>query len=87
MKDITSCPICESNESKLHLKSRNFRVNDHAFDVMECQSCSLRFTSPLPSVNEIGEYYDPENYVSHTGTKKGIVNKLFHAVRKITLKK
>jgi len=85
MKNITSCPICESTKNKTFLKSRNFRINEQAFDVMECDSCSFRYTSPSPEVTEIGEYYDPENYVSHTGTKKGIVNKLFHAVRKITL--
>lgn len=86
MEDITSCPICESTQRKVFLKSRNFRVNDQAFDVMECGSCAFRYTSPLPSVTEIGEYYDPENYVSHTGTKKGLVNKLFHAARFFTLR-
>ena len=86
MKDITSCPICDSNESKVHLKSRNFRVNDHTFDVKECTKCTFRYTSPLPELNEIGEYYDTENYISHTGTKKGLINTLFHMVRFITLR-
>ena len=86
MEDITTRPICESSERSVFLKSRNFRVNEQAFDVMECTSCTFRYTSPLPSVSEIGEYYDPQNYVSHTGTKKGIVNKLFHAVRFFTLR-
>ena len=86
MNPINNCPVCEENNNFTFLKSRNFRINEEKFDVKECNNCSMRFTSPLPSVSEIGDYYDPVNYVSHTGTKKGIVNKLFHAVRKITLR-
>ena len=86
MKEIVICPICESNESHNYLKSRNFRINNEPFDVQECKSCSLRYTSPLPGVSEIGKYYATDNYISHTGTKKGLINTLFHAVRFITLR-
>ena len=86
MKDITICPICESSDSSIHLKSRNFRINEDPFDVKECNNCSLRYTSPLPSPEEIGKYYATDNYISHTGTKKGLINTLFHTVRFITLR-
>ena len=86
MENIKNCPICESTEQTVFLKSRNFRVNAEKFDVMECNSCTFRYTSPLPSMTEIGEYYDPQNYVSHTGTKKGLINKLFHSARFFTLR-
>ena len=86
MREITTCPICESNESYTYLESRNFRINEVPFDVKECKSCSLRYTSPLPEITEIGQYYATENYISHTGTKKGLINTLFHTVRFITLR-
>ncbi len=33
----------------------------------------------------IGKYYQSENYISHTNTSKGLVNRLYHIVRNYTL--
>ena len=86
MNPINDCPVCGDSQNFTFLKSRNFRINEEKFDVKECNNCSMRFTSPLPSEEEIGEYYHAENYVSHTGTKKGLTNKLFHFARYFTLR-
>jgi 2-polyprenyl-3-methyl-5-hydroxy-6-metoxy-1,4-benzoquinol methylase len=47
----------------------------------------LLFTNPRPSPDRIGEYYKSEDYVSHSSTKKGLVNKVYNWVRSYTLKK
>ena len=86
MIEKTTCPICNSTNKSTFLRSRNYRINDEAFDIEQCNECEFRFTSPLPSIEEIGQYYATENYVSHTGTKKGLINKLFHAARFFTLR-
>lgn len=86
MNQITSCPICESTDSKIHLESKNFRINMKPFTVKECVNCTFRYTSPLPTEDAIGEYYATDNYISHTGTKKGLINTLFHMVRFITIR-
>jgi 2-polyprenyl-3-methyl-5-hydroxy-6-metoxy-1,4-benzoquinol methylase len=39
-------------------------------------------TRPQPDPKEIGKYYQTEEYVSHSETTKGLVNKLYHLVRK-----
>ncbi|MDR1676063.1 MAG: class I SAM-dependent methyltransferase [Tannerella sp.] len=39
-------------------------------------------TLPQPSPAEIGKYYQTPDYVSHSETTQGIVNKLYHLVRK-----
>lgn len=85
MIQIKACPICEGSEIKHFLQSKNFRINNTPFTIEQCASCGFRFTNPLPSEDEIGEYYNTENYISHTETKKGLVNFLFHVVRKRTL--
>ncbi len=86
MIEITTCPICDSDNKSTFIEGRNFRINDESFDIEECSACNFRFTSPLPTTEEIGKYYETENYVSHSGTNKGLINKLFHAVRFITLR-
>ncbi len=52
---------------------------------MECRSCTLLFTQDVPGQHNIGKYYLSENYISHSDTQKGIINKLYHIVRKRTL--
>jgi 2-polyprenyl-3-methyl-5-hydroxy-6-metoxy-1,4-benzoquinol methylase len=39
-------------------------------------------TCPQPDSEEIGKYYQSEDYVSHSETTKGIVNKLYRVVRR-----
>ncbi|WP_315816311.1 methyltransferase domain-containing protein [Paraflavitalea speifideaquila] len=47
----------------------------------------MRFTQDIPSEGAIGKYYQSENYISHTNTNKGLVNRLYHIVRNHTLNK
>ncbi len=67
-------------------------VKDHFlskedFNLELCNSCSLLFTNPKPAIDHIGDYYKSEEYVSHSSTKKGLVNKVYGWVRSYTLKK
>jgi SAM-dependent methyltransferase len=86
MIEYNTCPICESEQLNHFLQSKNFRINNKPFTIQSCGSCGFKFTNPIPNEDEIGAYYNSENYISHTETKKGLVNFLFHQVRKITLK-
>jgi 2-polyprenyl-3-methyl-5-hydroxy-6-metoxy-1,4-benzoquinol methylase len=56
------------------------------FNIDQCGECGFRFTNPIPSENEIGKYYESDEYISHSDTKKGITNQLYHLVRNYTLK-
>jgi 2-polyprenyl-3-methyl-5-hydroxy-6-metoxy-1,4-benzoquinol methylase len=55
------------------------------FHIVTCDSCRLIYTNPRPAANEAGPYYHANAYISHSDTNEGIVNKLYHAVRKFTL--
>lgn len=67
------------------LQAQDYTVSQEEFEVWECSDCSLRFTRDIPSQDEIGRYYQSAAYVSHSDTKKGIINKLYHVVRNYTL--
>jgi len=60
-------------------------VSQKIFSIWECSNCTLRFTQDVPDAASIGVYYQSENYISHTNTRKGLVNSLYHMVRKQTL--
>jgi 2-polyprenyl-3-methyl-5-hydroxy-6-metoxy-1,4-benzoquinol methylase len=68
-----------------------FAVSDHAvsgesFRLLECSSCGFRCTEAAPDAAHIGPYYASDNYISHTNTNKGIVNRLYQWARHFTLR-
>ena len=45
----------------------------------------MLFTQNVAEQHAIGRYYASENYISHSDTQAGLVNKLYHFIRKKTL--
>lgn len=86
MLTLDKCPVCGSNQFEPFLVCKDYTVSKQDFPIVSCKACGFKFTNPRPADNQIGAYYKSENYISHTNTKKGIVNKLYHLVRNITLK-
>jgi len=81
----SSCPNCgDKNISKVIL-AKDFTVSGEQFEIWECKNCTQRFTQNIPGADQIGRYYQSEEYISHSDTKKGFVNNLYHSVRKRTL--
>lgn len=82
----TQCPICSSTECKEVLHVQDYTVSKKEFGIVHCPKCTLRFTQDIPEADEIGAYYKAESYISHTDTRQGLVSRLYHLVRNITLK-
>ena len=82
---LSACPVCNSDQTHFALKVKDHSVSQEYFDIYECPRCSLRFTAEVPPADRIGRYYQSENYISHSNTRQGIVNNLYHAVRNHTL--
>lgn len=82
----TGCPVCGSPGIKYVFSVRDHSVSQEEFKIFECNKCSLRFTQDIPPQEMIGTYYKSEDYISHTNTSKGLVNRLYQSVRKRTLR-
>lgn len=87
MLTIEKCLVCGSNTFEPFLVCKDYTVSKESFNIVSCKSCSFKFTNPRPEDSVLGDYYKAEEYVSHTNTKKGLVNRLYHIVRNYTLKK
>ena len=75
------CPFCKSEKTKIAFFLKDHSVSKETFSLFDCNDCGLRFTNPIPDASAIGKYYQSEDYISHSNTKKGIVNTLYHAAR------
>ena len=83
----TRCPVCGSADIKNVLTVKDHTVSGQTFAVMECASCTLRFTQDAPAADSISPYYKAEEYISHTDTSKGLINRIYKGVRQRTLRK
>ncbi len=78
---VNKCPVCGSTELVPSFKAKDYYATGEEFEIWNCNSCGFLFTQNFPDENEIGRYYDTSDYISHSNTKKGIVNKIYHLVR------
>jgi len=61
-------------------------VSGEVFSISICADCGFNFTSPRPTIQSIGPYYESDAYVSHSKTGSGLVNRLFHLARIYTIR-
>lgn len=81
------CPNCGTSNQLPFLTVKDHFLTKEDFRLGKCTSCGLLFTVNRPDVTVIGNYYKSADYVSHSSTKKGIVNRVYGLVRNYTLGK
>lgn len=80
------CPWCGSEKAQIHLWLKDEFLTQEDFQIYECKSCGLLYTEPRPNKEEIGKYYKSKAYYSHQENKKGLIPRLYEAVKSINLK-
>jgi 2-polyprenyl-3-methyl-5-hydroxy-6-metoxy-1,4-benzoquinol methylase len=85
MINYTSCPICNAGCIREDLIAKDYTVSKKNFDVWACDNCDLKYTDKVPNQSEIGKFYKSSDYISHSDTKVGFINKMYHKVRNHTL--
>ena len=89
MKEIefSKCPLCQSDKIQSFINLKDYSISKKPFEIWQCNQCKFLFTQNIPDEESIGSYYASEDYISHSDTQKGMVNKLYHIARKIMLNK
>jgi SAM-dependent methyltransferase len=80
------CPVCGSTSFSLFLKSRDYFLSGEEFALYLCGKCSLLITSPAPSPELIGKYYQSKEYISHGSTQANLVSYIYKSARFFTLR-
>ena len=78
---IKVCPVCGSAHIERAMTCIDHYASSEAFYLCRCQDCDFLFTQDFPVEAEIGKYYETPDYISHSDTKKGLMNKAYHWVR------
>src|SRR5687768_15747065 len=81
----TSCPVCGGTGIAPLLTVKDHSVSGEDYVVWQCADCTLRFTQDAPGAESIGTYYKSSEYISHTDSRKGMINRVYQRVRRITM--
>ena len=79
------CPLCSSEKTDVQFRCIDHFITNEQFAIVCCNSCGFLFTQDYPEENEIYKYYESDNYISHSDTSKGLVNKIYHLIRQLML--
>jgi 2-polyprenyl-3-methyl-5-hydroxy-6-metoxy-1,4-benzoquinol methylase len=79
------CPLCLSERIAGQFECTDHFISKEVFQIAKCSSCGFLFTQDYPDENEISGYYESEDYISHSDTNAGLLNKLYHLIRQFML--
>lgn len=65
---------------------KDHSVTQEMFRLVENKTYGFLETIPQPSLETLGDYYKSEDYISHTDSKRNLFEKVYHLVRKVSLK-
>ncbi len=86
MEILNNCPVCGQTSFVLYAKCQDKLVSQDFFEIQKCNSCAFLFTNPRPNKDEIGPYYQSEEYFSHSTESKSIISKIYNKVRDINIR-
>ncbi len=88
MEKIEQCPVCKQTEFIDLFECKDYVASGESFPIVSCKNCSLQFTSVRPKEEEVGRYYQSNNYISHSGNDKselGVTYKIYDWVRNFSI--
>lgn len=85
--ELKSCPVCGSEVIGKALNVVDYFSSEELFPLFDCHRCGFRFTNRFPPGDTIERYYDSPEYIAHSDTHRGLVNKLYHAARQVMVKR
>lgn len=74
------------SKHKQYISVKDNSVSKENFELYRDESLDLLITYPQPKEEELGKYYESDDYISHTDGKRSMFEKAYHFVKGIALK-
>ncbi|MEQ3690781.1 MAG: methyltransferase domain-containing protein, partial [Flavobacterium sp.] len=69
-----------------YIKVSDHSVSKESFDLLFNEEYEILKTNPQPSLEKLPSYYESEDYISHTDSKRTLFEKVYHLVKTNALK-
>ena len=73
--------------NKTYIKVKDHSVSGEEFQLIINKEFGFLETTPQPSLDNLSGYYESEDYISHTNSKRNLFEKVYHFIRDISLKR
>ena len=70
-----------------YLEIKDHSVSKETFELIHDFEYDFLVTTPQPEEEKLSDYYQTEDYISHTDSKRNLLEKVYHLVRNISLKR
>lgn len=78
------CLVCDNKEFTKLFDLKDYFLSQESFSVYQCNHCGLGTTHPSPEPENLGRYYETNDYISHSGESRDLFSKVYQLVRKYT---
>ena len=75
------------SELVTYLTVKDHSVSGEEFELLVNNEFGFLETHPQPASDKLPEYYKSDDYISHTDSKRNLLEKAYHVVRNISLKR
>ncbi|MCK9204161.1 MAG: class I SAM-dependent methyltransferase [Bacteroidales bacterium] len=87
METLSVCPVCGSSGIAPFLYVPDHFLTKETFLIQQCNCCGLKFVNPRPAENEIGRYYQTDEYISHNAEKNDLTSTIYKIARHVSIRK
>ncbi|PZQ85168.1 MAG: methyltransferase [Flavobacterium johnsoniae] len=75
-----------STNHKHYQTVKDNSVSKEVFELLHDEDLDMLITSPQPKGTELSKYYESDDYISHTDSKRSVFEKAYHFIKNIALK-
>jgi len=84
MDEITKSPL-NSQSLEVLFQCKNYAVSQEEFSILQDKEAELLITSPQPAGGNLHKYYESADYISHTDSKKTVIDQMYQWVKRRAL--
>lgn len=74
------------NKKASYIEVKDHSVSGEEFELIQNPEYGFLETTPQPSSDKLPSYYQSEDYISHTDSQRNLFEKIYHSVRRVSLK-
>src|SRR6478609_2146025 len=76
----------DHSNNKIFTTLKDYSVSKETFSLYHDEDLDMLITDPQPQGAALSRYYESEDYISHTDSKRSVFEKAYHFVKNIALK-
>jgi len=84
MDEITKSPL-NSQSLEVLFQCKDYAVSQEEFSILQDKEAELLITSPQPAGGNLHKYYESADYISHTDSKKTVIDQMYQWVKRRAL--